>query len=206
MGRQVATVMLKIFEEGRGLTVWMMNRRSILAALALTAATTQVAAKDADKNHVSKVFRDGEYTPHVYLESDIVRRYGEGEGVVDDAGLMRRRYWDPSTKLEVVITSNPDIGPKYRTIDEIRVSPIFTGKEALGTTESLKGLSLQGIVIGDTALGAERVTRRYGQAFRSAERLGQSDVERFCGYRDGSSICFDVSGGTVIAMAVGAGP
>lgn len=34
-------------------------------AIALLSATEQVEAKDAKVDLVSKVFRDGEYTPHV---------------------------------------------------------------------------------------------------------------------------------------------
>lgn len=180
--------------------------RSVIVAIALLSATAQVEAKDAKVDLVSKVFRDGKYTPHVYLESDILRRYGEGDMTTDNSGLLRRRYWDPSTEWEIVIVSNPDIGPKYRTIDEIRVSPVLTGKQAPSTTESLKGLKLKGVGIGDPASSAESATRRYGQTHRSKERLDRFDVERICGYLDGTSICFDIREEKVVAMAVGAGP
>ncbi|PAL05166.1 hypothetical protein B8W90_12225, partial [Staphylococcus hominis] len=89
---------------------------------------------------------------------------------------------------------------------EIRVSPVLTGKQAPSITESLKGLKLKGVGIGDPASSAESATRRYGQTHRSKERLGRFDVERICGYLDGTSICFDIREEKVVAMAVGAGP
>lgn len=186
--------------------MYVTKCRLVILAFALLSASTQVEAKGDRVDYVSKAFRDGEYTPHVYLESDILRRYGKGEERMDDSGLLRRRYWDPTTEWEIVITTNPDVGPKYRTIDEIRVSPVLIGKQALGTTESLKGLTLKGVAIGDPASGAEAATRRYGDTYRSKERLGRFDVERLCGYLDGSSICFDIREKKVVAMAVGAGP
>lgn len=186
--------------------MYVTTFRLLILAFALLSASTLVEAKGDKVDHVSKFFRDGKYAPHVYLESDILRRYGKGDERTDDAGLLRRRYWDPSTEWEIVITSNPDVGPKYRTIDEIRVSPVLTGKQALSTIESLKGLTLKGVAIGDPGSGAEASIRRYGDTYRSKERLGRFDVERVCGYLDGSSICFDIREKMVVAMAVGAGP
>lgn len=180
--------------------------RLLIVASSLVCIPMQVQADGAKLDHVSKVFRDGEYTPRVYLESDILRRYGEGDKLIDDAGLLRRRYWDPSTKWEILITSNPDVGSKYRTVDEIRVSPVVTGKQAVKSTESLKGLTLKGVTMGDSASRAEGAIRRYGETYRSKEKLGRFEVERVCGYRDGSSICFDIRDKKVVAMAVGAGP
>jgi hypothetical protein len=183
----------------------MTTCRLLIVALVLLSASTQVEAKGDKVDHVSKAFRDGTYAPYVYLESDILRRYGHGDERLDDAGYLRRRYWDPTTEWEVVITSNPDIGPKYRTIDEIRISPVLTGKQALSTTESLKGLTLKGVAIGDPASKAEAATRRYGDQYRDKDRLGRFDVERVCGILDGVSICFDIREKKVVAMAVGAG-
>lgn len=134
-----------------------------------------------------------------------VLSYGHGDERLDDVGLLRRRYWDPTTEWEIVITSDPDIGPKYRTIDEIRVSPVPTGKQALSTTESLKGLTLKGVAIGDPASKAEAATRRYSDQYREKDRLGPLDVDRVCGIFDGVSICFDTREKKVVAMALGAG-
>ena len=186
--------------------MYLTKCRSLIVASAMLSASMQVQADEAKSDHVSKVFRDGEYSPHVYLESDILRRYGEGDKRIDDAGLLRRRYWDPTTKWEIVITSNPDVGPKYRTIDEIRVSPFITGKQEMSNTESLNGLTLKGVAMGDPASRAEAAIGRYGDTYRSKERLGRLEVERVCGYSDGSSICFDITEKRVVAMAVGAGP
>ncbi len=183
----------------------MTTCRLLIVALALLSASAQVEAK-GKVDYVSKAFHDGGYKPHVYFEADILRRYGKGDERLDDVGLLRRRYWDPNTEWEIVITSNPDIGPKYRTIDEIRISPVLTGKQALSTTESLKGLTLKGVAIGDSASKAEAATRRYGDQYREKDRLGRFDVERVCGYLDGNSICFDIREKKVVAMAVGAGP
>ena len=181
------------------------TRWTLLAFGLLALGATQAAGSKADL--VSKVFHDGAYLPHAYDEVDILRRYGEGEMSIDDAGLIRRRYWDPSTRLEVVITSNPDIAPEFRTVDEIRLSSVALGQHSLKETEGLKGLKLKGVVIGDPESKGKVAARRYGQTHSSQENLGQLQVERVCGYSDrGSSICFYAREQRIVAMAVGFGP
>jgi hypothetical protein len=180
-------------------------RWTLLALGLLALGTTPAAGSKADL--VSKVFHDGEYLPHVYDEVDILRRYGEGEMSIDDAGLIRRRYWDRSTQFEVVITSDPDIAPEFRTIDEIRVSSVATGQHSLKETEILKGLKLKGVAIGDPESKGKAAARSYGQTHSSQEKLGEVQVERVCGYSDiGSSICFYARERRIVAMAVGFGP
>ncbi|WP_282296456.1 hypothetical protein [Stenotrophomonas sp. PS02289] len=182
-----------------------MTKLTLLVLGSIAAATTHAARADADL--VSKVFHDGAYLPRVYDETDILRRYGEGESSVDDVGLIRRRYWDPSTALEVVISSNPDIAATVRTVDEIRVSAIATGPQSVKETESLKGLNLKGVVIGDPEAKGKAAAEDYGQTHSSREKLGRLDVESVCGYADsGSSICFYSRGKRIVAMAVGFGP
>lgn len=181
------------------------TRWTLLAFGLLAVATTQAAGSKADL--VSKVFHDGAYLPRVYDEVDILHRYGEGEKSIDDAGLIRRRYWDRSTQLEVVITSDPDIAPKFRTIDEIRVSSVATGRHSLKETESLKGLKLKGVAIGDPESKGRAAAGSYGQTHSSQAKLGQLQIERVCGYSDnGSSICFYSREKRIVAMAVGFGP
>ncbi len=156
---------------------------------------------------VSKAFRDGSFIPHVYSERDVLRRYGDGEMVVDAAGLIRRRYLDPTTRLEVLITSNPDVAPQFRTIDEIRVSSISAAQPTAGRTESLRGVKLKGVAMGDPASEAIGTARRYGQGKTEQATLGSFKVERTCGFSEGgSSICFYVRDGKVVAMALGFGP
>jgi hypothetical protein len=182
-----------------------MTRLALLALGLLAGATTQAAAPKADL--VSKVFHDGAYLPHVYDEIDILRRYGKGDESIDDVGLIRRRYWDPSTSLEVVITSNPDVSAKMRTVDEIRISSIATGAQPSTETESLKGLKLKGVVIGDPESKGKAAAERYGQTHSSREKLGRLDVESVCAYSEsGSSICFYCRDKRIVAMAVGFGP
>lgn len=182
-----------------------MTRWSLLAFGLSALATTPAAGSKADL--VSRVFHDGAYLPRVYDEADILRRYGEGEKSIDDAGLIRRRYWDQSTRLEVVIASDPDIAPKFRTIDEIRVSSVATGQHSLKETESLKGLTLKGVAIGDPESKGKAAAGSYGQTHSSQEKLGQLKVARVCGYSDnGSSICFYSREQRIVAMAVGFGP
>lgn len=182
-----------------------MTKLTLLLLGSIAAAATQAAGAEADL--VSKVFHDGAYLPRVYDEADILRRYGEGESAIDDDGLLRRRYWDPSTALEVVITSNPDVATRVRTVDEIRVSAVTTGRRSVKETESLKGLNLEGVVIGDPESKGKAAAGEYGQIHSSRERIGQLDVESVCGYADnGSSICFYSRGNRIVAMAVGFGP
>ncbi len=124
-----------------------VTKLTLLALGSIAAAAAPVTGAKADL--VSKVFNDGAYLPRVYDEAAILHRYGEGESSVDDVGLIRRRYWDPSTALEVVITSNPDVAASVRTVDEIRVSAIATGPQSVKETEILKGLNLKGVIVGD---------------------------------------------------------
>jgi hypothetical protein len=151
-----------------------------------------------------EAFRDGSFIPHVYSERDVLRRYGDGEMVADAAGLIRRRYLDPTTRLEVLMTSNPDVAPEFRTIDEIRVSSISAG--AAGRTE-LAGVKLKGVAMGDPASKAASAAGAYGQRDTEQATLGSFKVERTCGFSEGgSSICFYVRDGKVVAMALGFGP
>lgn len=185
----------------------MNTTKSVSVALGLLAAVATSDAKGPGVDYVSKVFHDGAYLPHVYGEFDILRRYGQGDKSVDEAGLLRRRYWDPSTQWEVLITSNPDIESRFRTIDEIRVSSIATGHQAFEMTESLRSLKLKGVAIGDLASKATGAAGSYGQTDTSRAKLGRFDVERVCGFSDGgSNICFYSRDKRVVAMAVGFGP
>lgn len=185
----------------------MNASRGILVLLGLLGAVFILGAENRQIDYISRVFRDAAYLPAVYDEADVLRRYGEGNGSIDEVGLLRRTYRDPSTGFEVVITSNPDISSTFRTIDEIRVSSISTGRQAAGTTEGLAGLSLKGVGIGDPLSKAISAARNYGSWDRSNEKLGRFDVERVCGFSDGgSNICFFVHENRVLAMAVGFGP
>lgn len=187
--------------------VVMKTRRLILIALGMLPAAAGFPAGNPRVDFVSKAFRDGSFIPHVYSERDFLRRYGDGELVVDATGLMRRRYLDPTTRLEVLITSNPDVAPQFRTIDEIRVSSISAAQPTAGRTESLRGVKLKGVAMGDPASGAIGTARRYGQGKTDQATLGGFDVERTCGFSEGgSSICFYVRDGKVVAMALGFGP
>lgn len=179
----------------------------VMVALGFMAVVIDSGADEAAVNHVSKVFHDGAYLPHVYRETDVIRRYGTGDSSIDEAGLLQRRYQDPVEGFEVTITSNPDIEPEFRTVDEIRVSSIATGARASTVTEGLGDLKLAGIKMGDPAADALRAVRKYGRTRVTQARLGEFNVERACGYSGGgSSICFDVRDKRVVAMAVGFGP
>lgn len=185
----------------------MKTRIFILIALGLLPAVAGFAADISRVDFVSKAFRDGDFVPHVYSEQDVVRRYGDGGKIVDAAGLIRRRYLDPTTRLEVLITSNPDVASKYRTVNEIRVSSISMGQPAAGRTESLRNVKLKGVAIGDPASRAVSAVRRYGQIDIEQATLGTFTVERICGFPDGgSNICFYVRDAEVVAMALGFGP
>lgn len=167
----------------------------------------KLGAEQRGPDYVSKVFHDGGYVPSVYKESDLINRYGKGSQVVDSAGLIRRKYRDPSTGLEVIITSNPDIAEKFRTVDEIRISSIVAGKSATETVESLAGVKLKGVAIGDSLSKASKAAREYGTLDTSKEKIGGSHVERICGFSEGgSSICFFAKSEKVVAMSVGFGP
>ncbi|PZT01565.1 hypothetical protein A7X87_15910 [Stenotrophomonas maltophilia] len=187
--------------------VVMRTPRFILIALGMVPAVAGFPAGNPRVDFVSKAFRDGSFIPHVYSERDVLRRYGDGERVVDAAGLIRRRYLDPTTRLEVLITSNPDVAPEFRTIDEIRVSSISAGQPAAGRTESLRGVKLKGVAMGDPASKAASAAGEYGQRDTEQATLGSFKVERTCGFsQGGSSICFYVRDGKVVAMALGFGP
>lgn len=184
----------------------MSTGKFTLVALLLVASAVPSDANEQGVDYVTKSFQDGAFRPHVYEEVDVMRRYGAGAERLSEEGLLRRRYWDPYTLLEVVVTSNPDIAPRYRYVEEIRVSPVTTGTQPSDTTESLKGLKLKGVAIGDPASKGVSAARNYGQTHTSRVSLGRLGAEVVCGYDDGSSICFYAHGGRVVAMAVGAGP
>ncbi|MGH8038251.1 MAG: hypothetical protein ACREPD_10945 [Stenotrophomonas sp.] len=122
-----------------------------MIALLLMALAAPSDANERGVDYVTKAFHDGGFLPHVYDEIDVMRRYGAGAESLSEEGLLRRGYWDPHTQLEVVVTSNPDIAPRYRYVEDIRVSRDAMGAEPSYTTESLKGLNLRGVAIGDPA-------------------------------------------------------
>ncbi|WP_303637081.1 hypothetical protein [Stenotrophomonas tuberculopleuritidis] len=185
----------------------MKTRKFALVGLGLLAAAACSAAGKPGVDYVSKVFRDGAYLPHAYSEHEVLRRYGEGDRVVDASGLIRRRYRDPTTQLEVIVTSNPDVEPKFRTIDEIRVSSITADRPSSARVEGLKSLRLKGVAIGDPASKALSAARGYGSMDAARAKLGSFDVERVCGFAEGgSNICFFTRDEKVVSMAVGFGP
>ncbi|WP_159097462.1 hypothetical protein [Stenotrophomonas sp. SAU14A_NAIMI4_5] len=179
-----------------------------LAAIAISmVAAASSSGQSPGIDYVSKVFHDGAYVPHVYQEVDLLRRYGEGEKHLDEEGLIRRRYRDEVTGLEVTITSNPDVASRFRTVDDIRVSSIAEAARAPKKAENLGNLSLKGVRIGDPFSQTLGPARRYGQIETSQTTIGKFKVERICAFSDGgSAICFYGRNNQVVAMAVGFGP
>ncbi|MBO9882527.1 hypothetical protein [Xanthomonas sp. D-109] len=179
----------------------------VLIILGICASTFNSAAKQSNLDYVSKAFHDGAYIPNAYKESDVIHRYGEGKKMLNSAGLIQRTYRDAATGMQVVITSNPDVAPKFRTIDEIRISSGHTDKTVPRTIESLKGLKLKGVAIGESYSKAIKASQDYGTIDTSKEKIGGHEFERICGFSEGgSNICFLSDGNKVTAMSVGFGP
>lgn len=181
----------------------MKTRTPLLVTLALLTSAAASHAATPAVDYVSKAFRDGDFVPHVYDESKLIKRYGAGDKTVA-MGQVQRRYSDPTTGLEVTVVANADSGPEHRTVDVIRVSSITTGAVPSGKTESLRGVTLKGIAIGDPAAKALAEARRDGEAETEQVKLGAVAVERVCRYaEDLLNLCYYTKGGKVVAMEVG---
>lgn len=181
----------------------MKNPAPLLVVLTLlTSAASSYAATPA-VDYVSKAFRDGDFVPHVYDEAKLIQRYGAGDKTIA-LGQIQHRYTDPTTGLEVAVIANADGAAKGRTVDVIRVSSITTGQPPSGRTESLRGLTLKGIAIGDPAARALAEARKEGEAETEQVTLGSVAVERVCKYaEDLLNLCYYTKGGKVVAMEVG---
>ncbi|MBK0013249.1 hypothetical protein [Stenotrophomonas sp. S41] len=158
-------------------------------------------------DYIAKVFADGAYRPRVYLEADVIKRYGKGAETVDQNGLVRRVYRDATSGCEVVITSNPDVAPEFRTVDEIRVSSLSSGKGNAGTVEGVGAIALNGVRIGGPAAAVQKIASQAATKESVQDRLGGVVVERTCIFLEGgSSNCYFLREGKVVALAVGFGP
>ncbi|XQA64651.1 hypothetical protein ACM9XC_14500 [Xanthomonas sacchari] len=184
-----------------------MNKYGYIIPVIMCTAIFNLEARQSKLDYVSKVFHDGAYIPNAYKESDVIHRYGEGSKTVDSAGLIRRTYRDTVTGLEVVITSNPDIASQFRAVDEIRIPSGNTDKTAPRTIESLEGLKLKGVAIGESTSKAIKAAQDYGAMDTKKEKIRGREFERVCGFSEGgSNICFFLNGDKVTAMSVGFGP
>ncbi|MGE6333133.1 hypothetical protein [Stenotrophomonas sp. NPDC077659] len=154
-------------------------------------------------DYVSKAFRDGYFVPRVYDGSKIIQRYGAGDKTFA-MGQIQRRYADPATGLEVMVIANADGGAEHRTVDVIRVSSITTGAVPSGKTESLRGVTLKGIAIGDPAAKALAEACKEGEAEAERLKLSSVAVECVCKYaEDLLNLCYYTRDGKVVAMDVG---
>lgn len=181
----------------------MKTRTPLLVALALLTSAASSHAATPAVDYVSKAFRDGDFVPRVYDESKLIQRYGAGEKTVA-MGQIQRRYTDPTTGLEVTVIANADGGPEHRTVDVIRVSSITTGAVPSGKTESLRGVTLKGVAIGDPAAKALAEARKGGEVETEQVKLGAVAAERVCKYaEDLLNLCYYTKGGKVVAMEVG---
>ncbi|HBS56411.1 MAG TPA: hypothetical protein DEA38_11905 [Stenotrophomonas sp.] len=187
-----------------------MNRSafSLILCVSLSCNAGSVRALEPRVDYIAKVFADGAYRPQVYLEADVIKRYGKGaETTVDQNGLVRRVYREVTSGREVVITSNPDVAPEFRTVDEIRVSSLSSGRGADGSVEDLGAIALNGVRIGGPAAAVQKIASQAATKESVQDRLGGMVVERTCIFLEGgSSNCYFLREGKVVALAVGFGP
>lgn len=180
---------------------------SLILCIGLSCHAGSVRALEPRVDYITKVFADGAYRPHVYLEADVIKRYGKGDETVDRNGLIRRVYRDAASGGEVVITSNPDVAPKFRTVDEIRVSSLSSGKGAAGSVEALGSIALNGVRIGGPAAAVQKIARQAAAKESVRDRLDGVVVDRTCIFLEGgSSNCYFLREGKVVALSVGFGP
>lgn len=107
----------------------------------------------------------------------------------------------------MVITSNPDVAPKFRTVDEIRVSSLSSGKGAAGSVEALGSIALNGVRIGGPAAAVQKIARQAAAKESVRDRLDGVVVDRTCIFLEGgSSNCYFLREGKVVALSVGFGP
>ncbi len=186
-----------------------MNRSafSLILCVGLSCNAGSVRALEPRVDYIAKVFADGAYRPRVYLEADVIKRYGKGAETVDQNSLVRRVYRDATSGREVVITSNPDVAPEFRTVDEIRVSSLSSGRGADGSVEDLGAIALNGVLIGGPAAVVQKIASQAAAKESVQDRLGGVVVERTCIFlAGGSSNCYFLREGKVVALAVGFGP
>ncbi len=180
---------------------------SIILCAALSCVTSAACAREPGVDYISKMFADGGYRPHVYLEADVIRRYGKGDEAIDQNGLIQRIYRDATSGREVAITSNLDVAPEFRTVDEIRVSALSSGKGSAGTVETLGSIALNGVRIGGPAAAVQKIAGQSAAKESVQDRLGGGGVDRTCIFlAGGSSNCYFLREGKVVALAVGFGP
>lgn len=185
-----------------------MNRLvfSIIVGAALSCVASAACAREPGVDYISKAFADGGYRPHAYLDADVIKRYGKGAETVDQIGLVRRVYRDATSGREVVITSNPDVAPEFRTVDEIRVSSLSSGEGNAGTVEGLGAIALNGVRIGGPAAAVQKIASQAAAKESVQDRLGGVVVDRTCIFLEGgSSNCYFLREGKVVALAVGFG-
>lgn len=186
-----------------------MNRLvfSIIAGAALSCVASAACAREPGVDYISKAFADGGYRPHAYLDADVIKRYEKGDETVDQRGLIRRIYRDATSGREVAITSNPDVVPEFRTVDEIRVSSLSSGKGNAGTVEGVGAIALNGVRIGGPAAAVQKIASQAAAKESVQDRLGGVVVDRTCIFLEGgSSNCYFLREGKVVALAVGFGP
>ncbi len=180
---------------------------SLILCAGLSCHAGPVRALEPRVDFIAKVFADGAYRPQVYLEADVIKRYGKGVETVDQIGLIRRVYRDATSGREVVITSNPDVVPEFRTVDEIRVSALLSGNGNAGTVEGVGAIALNGVRIGGPAAAVQKIASEAAAKESVRDRLGGVAVDRTCIFQeDGSNNCYFLHEGKVVALAVGFGP
>lgn len=154
-----------------------MNMMKSLIALSIAMGcclANVVAAKDRD--FVIEAFSRSSFLPYVYVDAEIVKRYGAGI-VIKKEWVVSRVYFSNESNLWVRFDEEDGGSAKYRVIREITITPIPLVKARYKFGGSLLGLRLRGVAIGDTEMKAMNVAKNGYKPVVKKYKLGGTIVD-----------------------------
>ncbi|WOB50890.1 hypothetical protein NYR97_05740 [Xanthomonas hydrangeae] len=175
----------------------------ILALVLLLVAWTGIG--DRSEDYVKKSFLLADFSPHVYDDLQIIKRYGKGE-VSELQYDFIRSFYDKSSQLWVSFIGDKEISSEFRVVQEVLISKYGPSTKRVGRLESISKISLFNIKIGDPRNLVEAVAKNKRNFSFSKVQLFGAQVDQILFFpteRDSNTFYkFYLKNGVVVGIAV----
>lgn len=178
----------------------------IIFAVLTSAFFCYMPAIAGERDYVADAFRNADFLPHVYDDSQIVLAYGKGTTSRNRYGTCTRTYRGSKSRW-VSFSSSCDTSASERIVEEITVGIIPNPAVSVKYKGDLTKVTLLGISIGDTKMQAMKVASRHHGVRVTRENFLNNQVEEVMFFRaeDDTNLYyrFLISSGKVVALSIG---
>ncbi|QKD85438.1 hypothetical protein WCN79_21405 [Xanthomonas axonopodis pv. vasculorum] len=136
----------------------MPTLRKVLIIASVLFLSAWTAIENKSEEYVKKSFLLADFSPYVYNDLQITRRYGMGE-VSELKYDFLRSFYDKPAQLWVTFIGDKEVSSEFRLVQEVLISKYGPLKKREGRLESISKISLFGVKIGDSRRSAETVAK-----------------------------------------------